>query len=564
MSPKSQRRQPPVNHPTPPKSQPHQPHVDHPVSPKSQQHQQRANHQISPKSQHQQSHVEPAGPHPAERPTPPKSQHNPPNRPPMRSDANAHDHPTPPKPAQQQQRHQSQPNQQRSEHQPPKQPPANRRRSPSQNGREHPSAPTAKTSNPPPPPPEMRPTKAMKIRAAAIKQKEEAHEQKRKDGNFPSMKKKPTPPISKPSQSPTDDEHDEHPKSKRTKKTPHSVPKGHKSRHEDHHHTEDNNTSADEDRHEQHSRNKSKKRTAFSDSRHEKHPILPPLRRGQIPPYYDPIYDPPYPYRGRHHYYDDYPPYPYYGHHGYRDPYDDPYAVPPYVAGYRDPYDGIFDYEKRKGKSRSKKHSGKKDANTDREDHDAVTGNETERDDDAKSAQSKKGKTSKKKSKEDEEHEREESARRRWAHRYYGTSYYDEPQALEMWRQERNDYLKKSYKPTVHDVLYAQQWMKSGLILSQIFFSCPNFPSLQIVTSKINDVVQCAIRRATIFPIKNTHSRITKIYKNRKPNKIPTQTLLNPQSIEYKLSYYSFQVFILFRNLLRKNVRKNVNNMLHK
>jgi hypothetical protein len=36
---------------------------------------------------------------------------------------------------------------------------------------------------------------------------------------------------------------------------------------------------------------------------------------------------------------------------------------------------------------------------------------------------------------------------------------------LEIWRQERNDYYKKKFKPTVHDVLYAQQWMKSGLFI---------------------------------------------------------------------------------------------------
>lgn len=307
----------------------------------------------------------------------------------------------------------------------------------------------------------MKTTKSSKMRAAAIKQKEETREQKHKDGNFPSIKPKATPPKPQPT---TDDEHIEKKKTKpHEKKQSHSVPKQRKSRRENYQ-TDDNNSSADEDIHEKHSRNKSKKHTAFSDPHHEKYPPLPPVRRGRGPPFYDPYYDYPYPpghpLRVRYPYYDEYPGYPYpYRHHQQRHLYEDSYDPPPYVAGYPDPYDGIFDYEKRKSKMKTKKSKEKKDTPTDHEDNDGNTGNETEHEDEKKSLQSKKTKNTKKSPKNNEtENENEEN----YSRKYYDAPYYDERDMLEVWRQERNDYYKKKFKPTVHDVLYSQQFMKSG------------------------------------------------------------------------------------------------------
>jgi hypothetical protein len=140
--------------------------------------------------------------------------------------------------------------------------------------------------------------------------------------------------------------------------------------------------------------------------------------------------------------------------------YDDGYDAPPYISGNHDPYDGFFDYDKRKGKSKPKKQKGKKESP---EDRDAVTGNETEGDDHTKSSHSKKSKNHKNSNKDSDDNENEASDRQRWYHPDYEAPHYDDRYALEIWRKERNDYLKKSYKPTVHDVLYSQQFMKSGL-----------------------------------------------------------------------------------------------------
>ncbi len=201
---------------------------------------------------------------------------------------------------------------------------------------------------------------------------------------------------------------------------------------------------------------------------------MPPVRRGRGPPFYDPYYDYPYPpgppLRGRHPYYDDYPPYgpyPYPGRHDYRHRhlYEDGYDAPPYIAGYNDPYDGFFDYEKRKGHSRTKKHKEKKEATTDHEDRDAITENETEREDDNKSSHTKKSKNHKNSNKDKDENGNGNDDHR-WHHPYYDAPHYDDRYALEIWRQERNDYLKKKFKPTVHDVLYSQQFLKSGLNFS--------------------------------------------------------------------------------------------------
>jgi hypothetical protein len=296
---------------------------------------------------------------------------------------------------------------------------------------------------------------------------------KEKDGNFPSIKKKLTPPPppppppppkskSKP-RSPSDDEQLEKNKSKRNN----TQSKPRKSR-RDGYQTDDNNTTAEEDNHDERPRNKSKKRTAFSDSHRDK---LPPVRRGQGPPFYDPYYDYPYPpvpppppppphFRGRHPYYDDYPPYGPYPHPGrydyrHRHLYEDGYDAPPYVDGHHAPYDGFFDYEKRKGQSKSKKHKDKKEPTEDRDA--VVTGNETDGDEVTKSSHSKKSKNPKN----NDEDENEGNARQRWYHPDYDAPHYDDRYALEVWRKERNDYLKKTFKPTVHDILYSQQFLKS-------------------------------------------------------------------------------------------------------
>jgi hypothetical protein len=200
---------------------------------------------------------------------------------------------------------------------------------------------------------------------------------------------------------------------------------------------------------------------------------LPPVRRARGPPYYDPGYDyplpPGHPLKERYPYYDDYPPYGPYPHPSRYDPrhrhlYEDAYDVPPYLAGYHDPYDGFFDYEKRKSKTKTKKYKDKKDTPVDHEDRGGITGNETEHDDDSKSEQSKRTKTHKKD--DHDEHLRHQHRTRD----YYDAPYYDGRDMLEVWRQERNDYLKKKFKPSVHDVLYAQQWMKSGSFTLQYHF----------------------------------------------------------------------------------------------
>ena len=396
------------------------------------------------------------------------------------------------------------------------------------------------------------------MRAAAIKQKEETREQQRKNGNFPGAIKKSTPPKTQEKQksvppSPSDDDRSEKPKSKRNKKQSNSLPKQHKSRRNDYH-TEDNNSSADEDRHDKHPRSKSKKRTAFSDSRHEKYPTLPPVRRGRGPPFYDPPYDYPYPPpRGRYPPYDDYPPYgpyPYPGRHDYRHRhlYDDAYDGPPYIAGYHDPYDGFFDYEKRKGKSRTKVRKDKKEPTTDHEDRDAVTANETERDDDTKSVQSKKTKSHKKSSKDDNENEHDEHVRQHWPHNYHDAPYYDEHDALEIWRQERNDYLKKKFKPTIHDVLYSQQWMKSGSILLQFYIYLFNI--ISFADSYLENQRRRALRdtQGYYFPYKRYTLKDYKDLQKHEEQYNPYAAVPEPtlDRVELFHMYHSKHQFFLF------------------
>ncbi len=315
-------------------------------------------------------------------------------------------------------------------------------------GNNQPSSTTTKTKNPPT---ETKTTKSNQMRAAAIKQKEDNLEQKRKDGNFPSLKKKSTPP--KPQQiSLSDDEQIDKRISKQNKKQLHPISKQHQSRY-DGYQTEDNNSSADEDTYNQQPRHKSKKSGAFSDSNYQKYPPLPPVRAGRGPPFYDPAVDYPYFLRGRYPFYYDLPIYPYpYRHRHHRHLYVDGYDAPPYVTSHHDSYDGFFDYQKRKSKSKTKNYKDKKESSTDREDHDGITGNETEYEDNIRTRKNKNQKIYDENDNEDD------------------PPFYHDGEMLETWRQERNDYLKKQFKPTIHDVLYSQQWMKTGLIIQKFLY----------------------------------------------------------------------------------------------
>lgn len=313
---------------------------------------------------------------------------------------------------------------------------------------------TGKGSNPPAI--DLRMTKSTAMRAAAIKQKEEVLEKKRRDAYFPSDGKKTTPNKTTKEK---DKSKDEQPKFKRSKKQSHSVPKQRRSRRMNYL-SDNSSSSSDED---QRSRSKSRKAAPP-----EKYPALPPVRRGRLPPpppphlahpYYDSMYDypPSHPMRRRFPpYYDDYPPYAPYPYPPYP-PYRANQRGPPYLPPYHDPYDGFFDYEKRKVKPKSKSRG-------DRDDHGGMTGNETEREDErpSKSDAKKKSKTKGKKTSTKDE----TPADNAWPDKYPPTStYFDEGEALETWRQERNDYLKKKFKPTIHEVLYSQQWMKADSYL---------------------------------------------------------------------------------------------------
>ncbi|CAF3989766.1 unnamed protein product, partial [Rotaria magnacalcarata] len=173
--------------------------------------------------------------------------------------------------------------------------------------------------------------------------------------------------------------------------------------------------------------------------------------------------------RGRYPYHDEFPPYgpypyPIRSEYRYRHMYEEGYDTPPYLPSSHAPYDGFFDYEKRKPKSKSRPFKDKKETNDDRG---VVTENETEREDEKKSQVSKKpkpktkttAKTKNSKTKDDDD-ENEKIKQR-----HINQKYEEEGEMLEMWRQERNDYLKQKFKPTVHDVLYSQQWMKTDSYL---------------------------------------------------------------------------------------------------
>ncbi|CAF2014174.1 unnamed protein product [Rotaria magnacalcarata] len=311
---------------------------------------------------------------------------------------------------------------------------------------------------------DLKPTKSSVMRAAAIKHKEESLEKKRHDKYFPTSENKPKFHHDSPK---TDVEHSRKEKPARDKKQSHSVPKQHTSR-RDEHHVRDDKSSGDEDQHRQHHRSKSQKKTKFSDEHHEKHPHLPPIHRGRLLPQHDPFLDYPlppghhlggqYPYPG---YYPPYGPYPgpYGGHHLYGEHND----IPPYLPPYHDPYDPFFDYQKRKTKS--KRPTDKHDANSDHDERNGrANGYETEPDDRAKSQQSRKSKKKHsthdnggRKSRRDDE----EYSRTNWPPGYYHSQLYHGQDMLEIWRQERNDYLKRKFKPSIHDVLYSQQFMKT-------------------------------------------------------------------------------------------------------
>jgi hypothetical protein len=187
-----------------------------------------------------------------------------------------------------------------------------------------------------------------------------------------------------------------------------------------------------------------------------------------MPPHHDAHSDHPlpsgHPLRGRFSY-DDHPPHePYPGRYDHRHLYEDAQDIPPYLGAYHDAYDGFFDYEKRKAKPKQNK--DRNDPHIDHEDsHGGMNAHETEHDDDTKSQLSRKSKHKNTHHHDGGRRSRrdyEENARAHWPPEYYPQDYYGQPDMLELWRQERNDYLKKKFKPTIHDVLYSQQWMKSG------------------------------------------------------------------------------------------------------
>ena len=253
---------------------------------------------------------------------------------------------------------------------------------------------------------------------------------------------------------PSDDEDYEMDKSKKSRKPS----KKRQSRRDEHH----DESSDDQQKH----RSKSRKRTVVPDG----HGQLPPIRRqGGAPihpehyrdrlrrgqPYFDEFYPPYGLYPSRYDYHN----------HLHEDAYD----VPPYLAPYHDPYDPFFDYEKRKTQMKTRR--DKNNSRTDRESNGTATGYETERDERANSNQTVKHKKNTHKQKSNGHKSRpEDTQSRRGTH--VATRYYPEDEALDLWRQERNDYLKGKFKPTVHDVLYAQQWMKAGqfLIISLLHF----------------------------------------------------------------------------------------------
>ncbi|CAF0774494.1 unnamed protein product [Rotaria sordida] len=332
---------------------------------------------------------------------------------------------------------------------------------------------------------ELKPTKSSKMRAAAIQKRGRVLEQKRQDRYFPSSENTAILAKLQPQhESPKPDvEQKKKEKPTRNKKKSHSLPSQHQS-HRDENQTEDNKSSGDDDDNNNnnnnnnsnntntHHRSKSQKRTTFPNKRLEKHSHLPPIHHGRMPPLYDPYFDYPFPpgyhARGRHPYSDAFPPYgSHYGPYGHPHLYGNADDIPPYLSPYHDAYDPFFDYEKRKIKP--KRHTNKTDGHSDHEENNGGnTGHEIERDDGAKSQISRKSRNKNtnndhagRKSRRDYE----ENMHPHWPPGYYPSHYHHGRDMLELWRQERNDYLKRSFKPTIHDVLYSQQWMKADSYL---------------------------------------------------------------------------------------------------
>ena len=362
--------------------------------------------------------------------------------------------------------------------------------SPSEDPNNHPSE---KALKPVRPPQDMKPTKSSVMRTAANKKKEEFQAQKRKNQYFPSkLKSQQATPETDAEQTDLEkskiEPKQEQPKSRksahsegepvsrgkahRNKDHPHSHERHRRSRRDDHR-TDDNHSSADEDHHD-HQRSKLQKRATFSDTHLDKRlplPPLPPLGHSRLGHHHDPYLDyplpPGHPLRRRPPY-DDYPYYPsHYSRYDHRHLYKEADDIPPYLAPYHDPYDPFFDYEKRKTQPKHAKERGDH-----HNDHEDGLGHDGDRDDGARSQASRKSKHRNpnnpgRKSR----HDHEESRRPpHWPPGYYPPQYYHEEDPLELWRQERNDYLKKKFKPTIHDVLYSQQWMKSGSIFVQLSF----------------------------------------------------------------------------------------------
>lgn len=252
--------------------------------------------------------------------------------------------------------------------------------------------------------------KSTQMRKNAIKQKGEVLEQKRRNGNFPADRK---------------DSADSK-KKRRNNKESHSVPKQRRS-HRKSRLTDDSASSNDEDEQPLETNHQSSKK---------KNQNLPPLRRLPLPappPFFDPYS---YPHLG-------YPP----GRHPYYDPYYG-YPYPParfdrrtrhfYENPEYDSYDATFDFHKNQARTKLKSRASKKRDDghtTDREVHSA----------------------------DEAEHGGEgRKSRKRGEDPLLVDPYFGEGHALEVWRQNRNEYLKNKFKPSVHDVLYSQQWKKAG------------------------------------------------------------------------------------------------------
>ncbi|CAF3961128.1 unnamed protein product [Adineta steineri] len=178
--------------------------------------------------------------------------------------------------------YQSQSNRIRSDHQISNQPASDLRIPLANSGNNHESEMTMKRNDPSI---EMKTNKSNEIRSTIIKQKEEIPEQKQNNGNQPSNKKTSFS-LSKQNFSIDGKENDTN-RSRQNMKQSQSVPNYHRSRQEDFE-TEDNTDSYDEYNDDVNTQHKSTKRTVLNDNTQKKNSSLPPVRRGQGPPFYEP------------------------------------------------------------------------------------------------------------------------------------------------------------------------------------------------------------------------------------------------------------------------------------